>query len=252
MPVRPVMIAAFCLAAVPAAQAQDGWTGEGSFSAGYTTGNTETTDLGLGLDLSRKAGLWTYSAEAAADYGETDSVENKNRFFLAGQVDRLVGDKLFAFARSSYERDEFSGFDSRLFIGGGLGYPIIDRETTNWSVQGGPGIKIDEVKATTTIVDGVPVTTPAETEQSFSLIGKSEFSHQFNAAVKLTNNTNVIYAQESTQIGNIIALTASLTDTLSARFSFDVRHDTNPPAGFEATDTATRASIVYTFGGPAD
>ena len=29
----------------------DGWSGEGSLSAGATTGNTETTDIGLGIDV---------------------------------------------------------------------------------------------------------------------------------------------------------------------------------------------------------
>jgi putative salt-induced outer membrane protein len=242
------ILAATCLLA-PIAVAQDGWTGEGAFSAGYTTGNTETADLGLSLKLNRKSGLWTYSGEAAADYGETDSVETKNRYFLAGEIDRQIGDKLFAFGRTSYEKDEFSGFDSRLFVGGGLGYLILEGEPTSWSVQGGPGIKIDEVRETTTLVNGVPVTTPASTEQSFAVVGKSEFAHAFNEAVSLTNTTDFIYAQESTQIGNVLALTATLTDKFSARFSIDVRHDTNPPPGFEATDTATRISLVYGFGG---
>ena len=44
-----------------AAYAQDadenGWSGEGSLSAGVTTGNTETTDLGLGVDATRKMNL---------------------------------------------------------------------------------------------------------------------------------------------------------------------------------------------------
>jgi putative salt-induced outer membrane protein len=66
--------------------------------------------------------------------------------------------------------------------------------------------------------------------------------------VTLTNNTDVLYAEESTQIGNVIALTASLSDTLSARVSLDVRHDTNPPLGFEDTDTTTKVAIVYGFG----
>ncbi len=241
-------LAALGLALAPCAVAQDGWTGEGSFSAGYTTGNTETTDVGLAVKLNRESGLWTYTGEAAADYGETDSVETKNRYFLAGEVDRQLGDRLFSFVRTSYEQDEFSGFDSRLFVGGGLGYLILDGETTTWSVQGGPGIKIDEVQQTTAIEDGVPVITPASTERSFSIVGGSEFAHNFNEAVKLTNETDIIYAEESTQIGNVIALTAALTDAFSARVSFDVRHDTNPPPGFEATDTVTRASIVYAFG----
>lgn len=245
---RSILLAATSLLLAPVAMAEDGWTGEGSFSAGYTTGNTETADLGLGLKINREQGIWTYTGEAAVDYGETESVETKNRFFLAGEIDRQLGDKLFGFARTSYEKDEFSGFDSRLFAGVGLGYPIIETETTNWSAQGGPGIKIDEVGETVRVIDGVPTVIPAYTEESFSVIGSSAFSHDFNDAVRFTNDTNVIYATESTQIGNVSALTAALTDTFSARFSFDVRHDTNPPAGFEATDTVTRASLVYAFG----
>ncbi|GGB61947.1 MULTISPECIES: DUF481 domain-containing protein [Henriciella] len=245
-PITLFLSASICL--VPVAVAQDDWTGEGSLSAGYTTGNTETTDLGLALKLNREVGIWTYTGEAAADYGETDSVETKNRFFLAGEVDRQLGDKLFGFARTSYEKDEFSGFESRWFAGGGLGYPVLENETTNWSIQGGPGIKIDEVRDTITNVNGVPTVIPGSTEESFSVIANSEFAHQFNDAVSLSNSTNAIYASESTQFGNVIALTAALTDAFSARFSFDVRHDTNPPEGFEATDTVTRASIVYAFG----
>lgn len=247
--IRFAMSAAALLALSPVAAAQDGWKGEGSFSAGYTTGNTETADLGLGLKLDREAGIWTYSLEAAADYGETDSMETKNRLFLAGEVDRQLNDKLFGFVRSSYEKDEFSGFDSRLFVGGGLGYLIYEGEPLNWSVQGGPGIKIDEVKPTVEVRNGVPTPIPATTEESFSVVGSSELTYIFNDAVTLSNTTSVLYATESTQIGNTIALTAALTDTFSARFSFDVRHDTNPPAGFESTDTVTRASLVYSFGG---
>ena len=185
--------------------------------AASTTGNTETTDLGLAVNLNRELRLWTYSGEAAADYGETDSVETRNRWFLAGEVDRQLGDRLFGFARTSYERDEFSGFESRLFIGGGLGYQVIEGEATTWSVQGGPGLKIDEVRETTVIVDGTPVTTEATTEESFSVVAGSEFTHEFNEAVGFSNNTDVLYASESTQLGNVAALTASLRTSHTPR-----------------------------------
>ncbi|MEL6757060.1 MAG: DUF481 domain-containing protein, partial [Pseudomonadota bacterium] len=70
---------------------------------------------------------------------------------------------------------------------------------------------------------------------------------QFNDNVGFTNDTTVLYAETSTQIGNIAAITASLTDTLSARVSFEVRHDTDPVEGFENTDTISRVSLVYGF-----
>lgn len=236
------------------AHAQDddtsnGWSGEGSLSAGTTTGNTETTDIGLGLDVSRKMDVWTIGFQANADYGETDGEETKNRIFLGTNLDRQINDRLFGFGQLTYERDEFSGFDSRAFIGGGLGYEILAGETTQWTVRGGPGLKIDEIEA---VLD--PTTTPAtvlmpaSTEESFGATAQSNYAHQFNDNVAFTNDTSVVYADTSTQIGNISALTATLTNALSARISFEVRHDTDPVDGFEDTDTISRVSLVYGFG----
>ena len=244
-------LAAFTLVAVPAGAEEDaptGWTGEGSVSAGVTTGNTETTDLGVGIDMTRDTGVWAFGVEALADYGEIEGAESKNRWFLAGNVDRQINDRLFGFARASYEQDEFSGFDSRAFIGGGLGYDILIGDKSSWTVRGGPGLKIDEIgEIITTDATGATVITPGVTEESFSVVASSDFAYAFNDNVKLTNGTTALYAETSTQLTNSLALTASLSDALSARISFDVRHDTEPPAGFEATDTATRFSLVYGF-----
>lgn len=229
--------------------AENGWSGEGSLSAGVTTGNTETTDLGLGVDVARVMDVWTIGLQASADYGETDGAETKNRVFLGTNLDRQINDRLFGFGQLSYERDEFSGFESRAFIGAGLGYEVLNGDVTQWTVRGGPGLKIDEIEAvldTTTVP--ATVISEATTEESFGATAQSNFAHQFNDNVAFTNDTSVLYAETSTQVGNIAALTATLTDTLSARVSFEVRHDTDPVQGFESTDTISRVSLVYGFG----
>lgn len=234
---------------VPANAEGATWNGEGSVSASATTGNTETINAGVGIDVDRRSQLWTLGLEALLDYGETDGLESENRFFLAGQLDRQFSDRMYGFARMSYERDEFSGFESRSFVGGGVGYQILKEGPATWSVEGGPGLKIDEVRATIrTQADGTRVPVEATTEESVSAVGASNFEFDVNDNVVLSNKTDVLYAEESTQLGNVLALTATLTQTLSARISFDVRHDTNPPGGFESTDTATRFSLVYTLG----
>lgn len=223
------------------AQAEDAtWTGEGSFSAGMSTGNTETTDLGLGLNLAREMNVWKIGLQSSADYGETDGTETKNRIFLAANLDRQINDRLFGFGQLTYENDAFSGFASRVFIGGGLGYEAVNTDTMQWTLRGGPGLKIDEIEAT--------ATSPAETEESFGATAQSNWAYQFNDNVKLNNDTGLTYAQTSTQLINSTGLTASLSDALSARVSFEVRHDTDPPAGFEQTDTISRISLVYAIG----
>ncbi|MEM9738517.1 MAG: DUF481 domain-containing protein [Pseudomonadota bacterium] len=240
-----ILISALIAASGPALAQVATWTGEGAFNAGVTSGNTDTTDIGLGLDLARETQVWKVALEAQADFGETDGEETKNRVYLAGQLDRQINNKLYGYGRVSYEIDEFSGFENRAFFGGGLGYQVLESDTTSWSLEGGPGLRIDEVRAST--VDGI--TTPGETVESFSVFAASNFSHAFNENVSFTNDTDILFAEETTQIINIAALTAKLTDAFSARISLDVRHDTDPPIGFDATDTATRIALVYAIGG---
>ena len=225
------------------------WSGDGSVSASMSSGNTETTDVGVAVDLNRDTGTWTIGFDATADYGETDGVETKNRVFLGSNLDRQISDRMFGFGSVSWEADDFSGFESRTFVGGGLGYEIFAREGLGWVIRGGPGYKIDEIEA---IVDAsvtpVVIVEPARSEESISGIAESEFRLDFNDAVGLTNDSKALYAETSTQFTNVAALQAALTETLSARVSFEARYDTEPPEGFENTDTISRFSIVYRFG----
>ncbi|WP_290495549.1 DUF481 domain-containing protein [Hyphomonas sp. UBA4494] len=241
--------ASLCLLSGLPAVAEDGWSGESSLSAGLTTGNTETSEAGLGIDLDRGAGDWNFGIQFSGDYGKEDGVESRNRYFGAVDLEHDFNDTMFTFGRASYEVDQFTGFDSRTFVGGGVGWHVLDDEDHHWTVRGGPGFKIDEVKRQiTTDSTGAETITPASTEESLGAVAQSEYFYAFNEAVSLSNKTNVVYGQESTQINNSIGLTAALNGHLAARVSFDVRHDTAPQPTYEATDTATKFSLVYTLG----
>ena len=237
--VRVASLAVF--AAVPAlpamAQTEDKWSGEGAFNAGYTTGTTETRDAGIALKVKHEGGAWTQLGEFAFDYGDKAQVATKNRIFGAGQVDRSFGDKWSAYSRLTAENNQFSGFENRYFLGFGAAYKAVDLPTTKWTLEGGPGYKIEDLRAT--------ATRAASTEESVSGRVASRFSHDFNDKVKFTDVTEVVTSDTSTQISNSAALSASIMGNLSARVSLDVRHDTNPLMGFEPTDTATKFSLVY-------
>ena len=241
-----VFAATLALMATPAMAQDEGWSGEGSFSASTSSGNTDTTQLGLGVDMEYTQGRWSHGIVASADYGETDGLETQNRFQIAGNVDVQMTDRMFGFGQGQYESDEFSAYDSRLFIGGGLGYDIFDSEDLTWSVRGGPSFKVDEIRE---VSSGGVVTTAGETRESVSFLANSTLSYSFNENVSFSNTTSAIASEDTTQMQNVAAVTAGLTDALSARVSFDVRHDTDPRPGFESTDTTTKVSLVYNFGG---
>jgi putative salt-induced outer membrane protein len=236
--VRALVAGSPLLASQALAQAPDyGWSGEGAFSAGFTTGNTETRDAGVRILAKHKGQLWTQTGDFTADYGETDDVESKNRLAAAGQLDLLFNEQWHGYTRLTWERDEFSGFENRYFAGVGVAFQAIETDATQWTLEGGPGYKVDEVRAS--------LTAPATTEESIGARAGSKFKHAFNERVSLSNNTEVVYSDTSTQISNATALDASLMGNLSARISLEVRHDTDPLPTFEATDTATKFSLVY-------
>ncbi|MFC7291305.1 DUF481 domain-containing protein [Hirschia litorea] len=227
------------------AYAQATYNGEGSFTAGYTTGNTETKDVGIGLKLSREGNIWRQSGEFKADYGENASTENKNRIFTAAQLDRKFDNPRWsAYGRTTHEQDQFSGFDSRTFVGGGIGYIALEGDKATWTIEGGPGWRFDVVQATTRN----DIFYPSDREDSVALRAGSTFNYQFNDNVTFSNDTNAVYTQASTQFINGLSLTANLFNDVSARFSFDARYDTDPPSGrTEKTDTASKISFVYAF-----
>jgi putative salt-induced outer membrane protein len=150
-------------------------------------------------------------------------------------LDRDLTQRFYVYGRGTYEQDKFSGFDSRLFLGGGVGYKVLLGPMTTWNVEGGPGYRLDEIQLT------------GESVGSFSVRLGSTFAHKFNDAVTFSNDTEYVLADVSNQLINIAALTAKLTDILAARISFEVRNESNPPFGREATDTATRFSLVFGF-----
>lgn len=222
------------------------WSGEGVAGGGFSAGNTETADLGLALQLARESGPWAVEFNASADFSETDGVQTENRLFFDASLDRQLFNRAFLFGSVNWEQDAFSGFSSRTFIGGGLGYELVDAAQTKWSVRAGPGVKQDRIRAQTRPDPSQNVA--GRTVDSFSIIGRSDLRHAVNDGVTLTNDSSGVWAETSTQFRNESALTAALTDALSARVSFEVRYDTDPPIGTKSTDTVTRFSIVYGFG----
>ena len=225
----------------------DGWTGEGNLGGGVTTGNTDTVDVGIALKVAKEFGPWKVAADGGFDFGQVDGTDNRRRWWVGSQVQRDFTDRLYGFGDISYEEDDFSGFDSRLFIGTGAGYHVYKEKPLLWSVEVAPGYRRSIVSAETDGLVPPTIVTPSFTANDFAVRGSSKFAYHFNENVVFTNDTDVIWSDTSTQTVNTAALSAQLTERISGRVSFQVRHETDPPVGFVNTDTATRVSIVYGF-----
>jgi len=66
------------------AQAEDtkGWGGEIGLNGARTTGNNDTTDIGLAFKLNNRGSDWRHNLRGTMDYGESQSTTNKRRYRL--------------------------------------------------------------------------------------------------------------------------------------------------------------------------
>lgn len=215
------------------------WSGEGAFSAGVTSGNTETTDVSLGVKAKREMGKWTVGGDVLGEFGQSEGVETRNRQAASAIADRKLNQKLSVFAKGNIVQDGFSGFENRAFLGAGLGYVAMDTEKTKFNLRAALGYQYDTTRATTT--------EPSDSTGSLGVNAGYDYSYDVNDKVKYSSTGEMFYSEVSTQFVGVGALTAELGGGLSARFSLETRYDTNPPTGFESTDTTTRVSIVYGF-----
>lgn len=221
------------------AQVTDGWGGEASLTGSQTTGNTETTDVGLGLKLAKDGDVWRHKLNASADYGRAAGTTNKQRFQLGYQIDRDISDRLYAYANADYFNDDFGAFEDGYFIGTGLGYEAILPDPIGWRLEGGLGYRSQTPQS----VAGVA----ADSANELALRLGSDFKWTLNDNVSLYNDSELIYSDSDTNIWNEFGLTATLTGRLAARASFRVDHHTDVPLGRENTDTITRFGLVYTM-----
>lgn len=240
-----LLASALILTAAGTANAQmlDGWTGEASLTGSKTTGNTDTTDLGLGLKLNKESDVWRHKFKALADYGKVDGSKNKQRFALGYQIDRDINERTYVYGNADYFNDDFGAFKTGYFLGTGVGYKAILPDPVSWNLEGGLGYRSQKTQDPTP-----PALLPlSETNNELALRAFSDFDWVLNENVSAYNDTEIIYSKSDTYIWNEIGLTATLAGNLAARASFRIDNHSDVPVGTKKTDTITRFGIVYTM-----
>lgn len=211
------------------------WEGKINASGLLSDGNSENVAGGLKVEAVRKAGPLTHNIRGFFDLGRSKGETNQKRWGASYQLDFNLGDATYAYSRLSYEEDEFSGFDYRLFAGAGLGHFYFDSETFVWKIEAGPGYRYSPIDAT------------REIEQQIALYASSETDWKIREGVELEQDFNVTWTTPTTTFQTVTSLTSKLTDSISTGISFEYRYETEPPEGRENFDAVARASLIYGF-----
>ena len=211
------------------------WDGKFSASAVMSSGNSENSAVGVAFDAARSAGAFTHNFKGFFNLGKSNGVTNQKRWGGAYKLDYNFTDRTYAYGRLSYEEDEFSGFDYRLFGGAGLGHYLAKSEPLTWKVEGGPGYRYSPIDITRDI------------EKEFAVYAASETDWLIREGLKFEQDFNVTWTSPTTTFQSVTSLTTEIWGDISTGLSFEYRYETDPPLGRENTDTIAKASLIYGF-----
>lgn len=220
------------------------WSGKGEAGLVIAAGNTETKTANAKLLLANEVDKWKHQFGGAALYASSDPEgTTANRWELFEQSDYNFSPRTFWFGAARYEDDEFSGFQYQAVVSTGLGRKFIDSDTTKFVGTAGVGYKKFETRDAFDAA-GVLIE-PGASDSEAVLRGTLDYDHKLTATSSVIDKFVVEAGTDNTFLQNDIALQVKMTNVLALAVGYSVRHNTDPPVGFEKTDTLTTINLVY-------
>ena len=213
----------------------EGWGGEGQVGGFVTSGNTEQSGFNVGLVLNREGLMWNHHFNALADFQKTDGETTREAFRVSYQLDYKISDLWFAYGLLQWERDKFALLDRRFTEGLGVGYIVLNRVPFSLVVDGGVALRQTQY------------ITPDVEESDVAGRVTAKFAWDIRPGLRFTEEAGGLFGGTTSTLYSRSALTVALAGALSARASFDVNYESEPPPGVETTDTITRFTLVYSF-----
>jgi putative salt-induced outer membrane protein YdiY len=219
------------------------WTGGANLGIALTKGNSDTTNVALGLDISRSTLRDKTSLYAASVYnrdstdGESRTVANTIRF--GGRYDRDFNKRWFGYGFSDLERNGLQDLNLRWVIGGGVGYHAIRNERTNLDLLGGLAMNREYFKG----LDNDRTSAEVQVGQTLS--------HQFSPRVALKEQLfffpNLSRGGEY-RINFDTTLVADITRRIGWQITLSDRYLSDPPPGLKQNDLILTTGIRLKLG----
>jgi putative salt-induced outer membrane protein len=212
----------------------EGWTGEGEAGASLTTGTSDNKTLALGVHLNKEDLEWRHKIAAVANYQSSDDVTTSESYLASYEGNYRFAPRLYAFGLLQWEQDRFAGFNARYSESFGAGYTIVDTPAFNWQISTGPALR--QTRRVTHEAES-DASIRADTLLLWNLSPSTAFNEELGTYAGGSDSTYF----------STTSLTTKIMGNLSARTSFNITSESNPPQGIDNTNTITRLTLVYSF-----
>lgn len=236
-----MLLPVLALGAVTPAYAD--WTGKGEAGLVISSGNTETETANVKVAMAHERDKWKNAFGLSGLYASDDTGATAQRWEAIAQSDYNFSPKTFWFGAGRYEDDRFSGFEYQATISTGLGRKFIDNDRTKFVGTAGVGYKFFETRDA--FDDAGVLIEEGMREDEIIFRGTLDFDHKLTETTTLIDKFIVEAGADNTFYQNDIALQVKINSVLALAVGYSVRHNTDPPIGFEETDTLTTVNLVY-------
>ena len=214
------------------------WDGSLGLAWVATSGNTDTSSIGLDFGLESKPEPWGFSFAARGNRAEDQGVQTAENYLVSGRAKRALGKSWEAFGGLAWAKDPFAGFDSQSVASAGAIYKAVESERHLLSF---------DVGLAYTWEDRVP---PSEDIDFAGGLFGLDWQWQLSKTSKLMQRLVFLPNFDDSadwRLNSLTAIEAAINEWLALRFGFDIRHRNQPIGVADSTDTTSTASVVFNF-----
>ena len=224
----------------------EGWTGGGNFGLALARGNSDTTNVALGFDATRKTTKDAWVVDAASIYTTDGSTHttSANSFQGAIRYDRNINKRLFAYGVFAGGYDELQDLNYRLMPGGGLGFHAIASAKTTLDLLFGLGYTRESFSSGPTYQVNNLITATLGDEFAYKLGPRTTIMQNLYYLPSLNETSNY-------RVTGNFGITTKLNGWMTANMLFNDRYFSQPVLGNKNNDILFTTGLGFTFGAKA-
>lgn len=210
------------------------WTGRVEAGGFISTGNSDVTGITGVADFQREALQWRHKLHFQADYQRSNGVTSREHYVASYEPNFKLDPRRYIYGNAQFESDQFLGYDQRFSSSFGAGINAVQSPRLTIAVEVGPAFRYTEF-------------TNDRVESSLAARGNLDLDWTIVSGFVFSTDASAYLQRFNSTLGVTSALNARLIGPLTARLSYTVQYESEPPAGRVSTDTTSRASVVYSF-----
>jgi putative salt-induced outer membrane protein YdiY len=227
----------------------EGWNGGLNLGFALTRGNSETKNLNIAFNATRKGfhdklTMYTNSIYAANDLPTASPHTTANAIGGGARYDRDFSPRVFWFVNGDFYHDALQHLDLRSTAGGGLGWHAIKSDATSLDLLAGVNYTHEGY--------AVPINPPdlSKTRNQAGLTLGDAFTHKVGKGTVITQN--LFFYPDLSQTGQYrgtfnFGTVTKLNKWLGWQNSFADIYVSNPPSGTKKNDLQLATGLNVSF-----